>query len=69
MDERAGAKEARRLGLTVTGTLGVLARGAERGYVELSSALEKLQRTNFRAAPEIIRKLLSEDDGLTKPTN
>jgi predicted nucleic acid-binding protein len=69
MDERAGAREARRLGLTVIGTLGVLVRGAERGYIELPAALAKLQRTNFRAAPEILRKLLLEDDGLTKPTN
>jgi predicted nucleic acid-binding protein len=31
MDERAGVEEARRLGIAVTGTLGVLTRGAERG--------------------------------------
>jgi predicted nucleic acid-binding protein len=30
MDEREGVQEARRLGLTVTGTLGVLDRAAER---------------------------------------
>lgn len=35
MDERAGVDEARRLGIAVTGTLGVLARGAERGLSSL----------------------------------
>src|SRR5580658_2288293 len=32
MDERAGTEEARRVGLAVTGTLGVLARCAQRGW-------------------------------------
>lgn len=58
MDERAGVDEARRLGLTATGTLGILLRGAERGIVNLASALEKLQQTNFRVRPEIIQQLL-----------
>ena len=35
MDDREGVDEARRLGLAVTGTLGVLDRAAERGLIEL----------------------------------
>jgi predicted nucleic acid-binding protein len=69
MDERAGAREARRLGLTVTGTLGVLVRGAERGFVELALALGKLQQTNFRVAPEMIQQLLLEDDRRAGPSS
>jgi len=69
MDERAGAKEARRLGLTVTGTLGVLVRGAERRFIKLAPALEKLRHTNFRVAPEIIRQLLPEDESSADPAN
>lgn len=61
MDERAGVEEARRLGITATGTLGILARAAERGLVRLPSVLARLQTTNFRVRPEMIRQLLSED--------
>jgi predicted nucleic acid-binding protein len=68
MDERAGAREARRLGLTVTGTLGILVRAAELGFVKLASALDKLQQTNFRVAPEMIQELLLEDDRRPGPS-
>jgi predicted nucleic acid-binding protein len=68
MDERAGAREARRLGLTVTGTLGILVRAAELGFVKLGSALDKLQQTNFRVAPEMIQELLLEDDRRLGPS-
>jgi predicted nucleic acid-binding protein len=61
MDERAGIEEARRLGLSATGTLGILARGAERGFINLAIALEKLRQTNFRIRPEILQQLLLED--------
>jgi predicted nucleic acid-binding protein len=66
MDERAGVEEARRLGIAVTGTLGVLARGAERGLVNLSSSLEKLQATNFRVRPEMIRQVLLDEANRSK---
>jgi predicted nucleic acid-binding protein len=67
MDERAGIEEARRLGLTATGTLGILARGAERGFLDLPSALERLLQTNFRIRPEILRQLLLENANRPKP--
>lgn len=69
MDDRAGVEEARRLGRFATGTLGVLARGAERGFVGLVSALEKLQQTNFRVRPGILRELLAEDASKSKGRN
>jgi predicted nucleic acid-binding protein len=58
MDVRAGVEEARRLGIAVTGTPGVLARGAERGLISLPTSLARLQSTNFRARPEILRQIL-----------
>lgn len=61
MDERAGAEEARRLGLTVTGTLGILARCAELGWISLRPTLERLLKTNFRAHPQLIRAMLLAD--------
>jgi predicted nucleic acid-binding protein len=62
MDERAGVEEARRLGLTVTGTLGILGRSAERGWISLRQALESLQRTNFRVHPRIIQEMLRQEE-------
>lgn len=61
MDDREGVEEARHLGLTVTGTLGVLERAAERALIDLSAAVNRLQATNFRAAPHVIRALLERD--------
>jgi predicted nucleic acid-binding protein len=39
MDDREGVDAARHLGLTTTGTLGVLVRAAERGVIDLSAAI------------------------------
>jgi predicted nucleic acid-binding protein len=61
MDEREGVEEARRLGLTVTGTLGVLDRAAERGLIELGSAIALLRQTNFRIDPRLLDRLLAAD--------
>lgn len=58
MDDREGVDEARRFGLTVTGTLGVLERAAERTLIDLPGAVARLQATNFRAAPHVIQALL-----------
>lgn len=61
MDEREGVEEARRLGLTVTGTLGVLDRAAERGLIELAGAIARLRQTNFRVDPGLLDRLLAAD--------
>lgn len=61
MDEREGVEEARRLGLTVTGTLGVLDRAAENGLIELAPAIASLRQTNFRVDPGLLDRLLTAD--------
>jgi predicted nucleic acid-binding protein len=61
MDEREGVGEARRLGLVVTGTLGVLDRAAERRLVDLTSAVAALRQTNFRIDPSLLDQLLASD--------
>ncbi len=61
MDDREGVGEARRLGLRVTGTLGVLQRAAERGLVDLAEVVRRLLSTNFRANPEVVRVLLQQN--------
>src|SRR5207253_292954 len=61
MDERDGVDEARRLGLVVTGTLGVLDRAAERGLIELAPAIASLRQTNFRIDPLLLQRMLDSD--------
>jgi predicted nucleic acid-binding protein len=61
MDERDGVEEARRLGLTVTGTLGIIDRAAERNLVDLTQAFAGLRQTNFRIDPGLIDRLLKAD--------
>jgi predicted nucleic acid-binding protein len=61
MDERDGVEEARRLGLAVTGTLGILDRAAERGLMELAPAIARLRQTNFRIDPALLDRLLAAD--------
>jgi predicted nucleic acid-binding protein len=61
MDEREGVEQARRLGLTVIGTLGILDRAAERGWIELAPVLERLRQTNFRVNPVLLDRLLAAD--------
>jgi predicted nucleic acid-binding protein len=60
IDERAGAAAAAQKGFAVTGTLGVLDLAAERGLVDLPSALARLANTNFRYRQELFDALLKK---------
>ena len=60
MNDRAGVSVARRRGLTVTGTLGVLDLGARRGLLNLETTFAKLKATNFRYPPKIMNALLAQ---------
>lgn len=60
IDDRRGAAVAARRGFAVTGTLGILDLGAQRGWVDLKSALDRLTRTNFRYRPELLAALLAK---------
>jgi predicted nucleic acid-binding protein len=61
MDDKDGRIEAERLGLTVVGTLGVLERAAERGLLDLPTALTHLQATNFYVDAALIEEALARD--------
>ena len=61
MDEREGVEEARRLGLIVTGTLGVLDRAAERGLIDLTTVIAGLRQTSFRIDPALLERLQNAD--------
>ncbi len=59
LDDRAARQVATRRGLTVTGLLGVLLEGANRGLVDLPEAIQRLRQTKFRASPHLLQSVLS----------
>ena len=58
IDESKGRHVAEALNLEVRGTLGILARAAKLGRIDLRHALHKLEQTNFRMSPAVRAELL-----------
>jgi predicted nucleic acid-binding protein len=58
LDEKAGRRAAKTLGLPVMGLIGILAMAAELGRVNLPQAVERLRSTNFRVSPDLLKGLL-----------
>jgi len=56
MDEKMGMRLARRQGLAVIGTLGILVRAAQYGLVNIDAALARLRATDFRCTPEVFEQ-------------
>jgi predicted nucleic acid-binding protein len=54
IDERAGREVARKLGLTVTGTLGVIIDGHRRKLFNGIEALDRMTKTNFYVSQELL---------------
>ncbi len=59
IDERKGTRVAQRMGLTVTGTLGVLVAASQKGLIRLADAFAALPPT-FRAPESLLRELLRQ---------
>jgi predicted nucleic acid-binding protein len=57
LDEKKGRQAARERGLGVSGTLGVIRLAADQGLVTLTDALDRLEKTNFRAMPKLFKSL------------
>ena len=57
IDERRGTRIAQEQGLTVTGTLGVLAQAARRGLIDLDEILSRLEQTTFRYTPALWERI------------
>ena len=57
IDEAAGRAEAKRRNLRVTGTLGVLRVGAERGLVEVPGLMVRLKATTFYADDALLTRV------------
>ncbi len=58
VDEIRGRAEARRRRIPFTGTLGVLAAGAEAGLLDLRGAIDRLRQTNFHVSANILDRLV-----------
>lgn len=58
LDEKSARRAAAERGLRITGTLGVLGAGAERGLVDLPVAIDRLRKTNFRCSPALLKATL-----------
>jgi predicted nucleic acid-binding protein len=62
IDDLKARKEAKRLGLPVTGTLGVLYAARQQGLISaLKPYIDALQSVGFRIAPAIINELLTHN--------
>jgi predicted nucleic acid-binding protein len=61
IDDMDGRVAARRLGLTVVGTIGLLERMSELRLIELGAAISRLRRTNFFVSPELLNAALERD--------
>ncbi len=60
MDDEEGVSAARRKGLEVIGTLGVLSRAGQRGLLNLADVFDRVKRTNFRFKQGIMDQFLAE---------
>jgi predicted nucleic acid-binding protein len=59
MDDQDGVAIARRMGLNVTGTLGVLDLAARQGLVDLAAAFDRLKATSFYYRQALLDELMA----------
>ena len=55
MDEKSARRIAAERGLRVTGLLGVLVEAANREFLDLAAALNRLTKSNFRYSPGVLK--------------
>jgi predicted nucleic acid-binding protein len=59
IDEIKGRKAAKEMGISVTGSLGVLVAAKKKGHIRtVKPLIEKIQKTNFRISEELIEQVL-----------
>lgn len=61
VDEKDARRVASNLGLTTRGTLGILDRAAEIGYLDFAETLIRLKRTSFYLTPSVESFFLKRD--------
>ena len=61
IDEIKGRKAAKEMGISVTGSLGVLIAAKKKGHIKaVKPLIEKIQKTNFRISKELIERVLDK---------
>ena len=61
IDEIKGRKAAKELGISVTGSLGVLVAAKNNGHIQaVKPLIEKIQKTNFRISEELVERVLDK---------
>lgn len=61
IDEQKGRKLAKHFGLSITGTLGVLAQAKQQKHISLiRPLLEKIKGTNFRLSEYLVQEILKQ---------
>jgi predicted nucleic acid-binding protein len=60
IDEAAGRAEARRRNMRVTGTLGVLRAGAEKGFVNVPELIAQLKTTSFYVDDALVNTIFRQ---------
>lgn len=58
LDDLAARRIAIQFQLEIVGLLGILSSAADKGSVDFSAAIERLQQTTFRASSKLIQSLL-----------
>lgn len=61
VDDMDARTAARRLGLSVIGSVAILERAAEKGLIDLQSTITRLRKTNFFAPPELFEAALRRE--------
>ncbi len=61
IDDRKARREAERVGVRVTGLLGILGEARDRGLIDAAVVVERLTRTSFRASAALIAAILKPE--------
>jgi len=67
LDDLEAREEAGRLGLAVMGTLRVLELAAERGLLDLPTAIAQLAATSFHLPSQLVQEMLTRDAARERP--
>lgn len=57
IDESAGRREARKRGLKLVGTLGILSEAHQNGFLDFTVATNLLRQTNFRLSLKLLEEI------------
>lgn len=60
LDDRQARIAAKKLGLQITGTIGILDRAARAGLIDVIDVVKKLRETDLYIAEELLRELLRD---------